>query len=103
MHNLEVQWRYRPSIATGIALAKGNVWSRASRRKKQQSMGDSQTLSDCSYVSDQGETALGVKIRLTVKQHGAVSVLIRWLQGRDSVLFESFCGMLKRRLSTPVS
>lgn len=25
-------------------------------------------------------------------------IVIRWLKGHDSVLFESFCGMLKRRV-----
>jgi len=27
-------------------------------------------------------------------------VEVRWLQGRDQVLFTSFCGMLKRALNT---
>ena len=46
------------------------------------------------------EAALGVKIQLKqdkLLENGYV-VSIRWLKGRDKVLFESFCGMLKRKL-----
>lgn len=42
--------------------------------------------------------ALGFKIQLKKDSEGVSEVMIRWLQGRDSVLFESFCGMLKRQL-----
>lgn len=42
-----------------------------------------------------GKVALGVRISFMSKGHG---VEIRWLQGLDGVLFESFCGMLKRKL-----
>lgn len=45
-----------------------------------------------------GAPALGFKVRLRKGDEGGVEVLVRWLQGRDSVLFESFCGMLKRQL-----
>lgn len=52
-------------------------------------------------MSEEGEDdepALGFKIQLKGGSDGGVEVLVRWLQGRDSVLFESFCGMLKRQL-----
>ena len=103
MQNLDLQWRYRPLIATGLAFTRGNVWCRAARRKKQQSTGDQLTLSDTSLNDEQEEPALGVKVRLAVKKQGVAALLVRWLQGRDSVLFESFCGMLKRQLCTPAS
>lgn len=32
--SLDIEWQYRPSIATGIGFAKGNVWSRAARRQQ---------------------------------------------------------------------
>jgi len=43
--------------------------------------------------------ALGFKIvLLEVAEDKAVKVNVRWLKGFDTVLFESFCGMLKRKL-----
>ncbi len=48
---------------------------------------------------DDTEPALGFKIHLQQRQVGDVEVQLRWLQGKDSVLFESFCGMLKRQLT----
>ena len=41
--------------------------------------------------TDEAKVALKVKLQLTDHE-----VEIRWLEGGDSVLFESFCGMLKR-------
>ena len=49
---------------------------------------------------EDGGLALGFKIRLEGYGKGA-NVMVRWLQGRDSVLFESFCGMVKRQLKSP--
>ena len=86
-------------MATGVGFAKGNVWSRAARRKQQQSHIDS-TEKDhgMNEESEDEGPALGFKIQLRKGSEGGAEVMIRWLQGRDSVLFESFCGMLKRQL-----
>lgn len=97
---LDLQWQYRPIMATGVGFAKGNVWSRAARRKQQQSPNDSSCNDPTMNEGEDGEPALGFKIRLNGHGGGA-EVMVRWLQGRDSVLFESFCGMLKRQLSAP--
>ena len=39
------------------------------------------------------------KVKLQRHDNGNVEVQVRWLQGVDSVLFESFCGMLKRQMT----
>lgn len=68
-----------------------NVWSRQARRKMK--TGAAQT------EVDEHKAALGFKVQLT--QGGIdprVHVVARWLKGTDSVLYESFCGMLKRKL-----
>ena len=47
---------------------------------------------------DVQSAALGFKIQL--RGEGAVDgtvVVVRWLKGSDAVLFESFCGMIKRK------
>jgi 23S rRNA (adenine1618-N6)-methyltransferase len=46
---------------------------------------------------------LGVRVYLRLlrgqkPEDKEVQVLVRWTQGTDTVLFESFCGMLKRKL-----
>jgi len=100
---LDLKWQYKPALATGIGFAKRNVWSRAARRK----MGKSPTgpgHPDSSEIheddtTDGDEPALGFKVDLNGSVVGHIEVAVRWLQGRDSVLFESFCGMLKRQLT----
>ena len=51
---------------------------------------------------DVKEIGLLVKLRVNEKledEKVSVSVVyVRWLQGRNAVLFESFCGWLKRRI-----
>ncbi len=91
--DLPIQYQYRPSIFTGVGFAKENVWSRAARRKIQHG--------DLPDAGDDGveEAALGFKIRLATNAQGGTEVRVRWLQGHDSVLFESFCGMVKRQMS----
>ena len=84
-------------MATGVGFAKENVWSRAARRKQQQSPTSPTNRDQAMNEDEDGEPALGFKIRLEGLGGGTV-VKVRWLQGRDSVLFESFCGMLQRQL-----
>lgn len=50
------------------------------------------------HDEDDTEPAFGFRIHLQ-QQKGGIEVKLRWLQGKDSVLFESFCGMLKRQLT----
>ena len=49
---------------------------------------------------DEEGMALGFKIRVEGVSGGqaGIRVVIRWIKGNDSVLFESFCGMVKRKL-----
>lgn len=99
LQSLELRWQYRPIMATGVGFANGNVWSRAARRKQQQSPTDSTDKDHPMNEEDEDRgPALGFKIQLRKETEGGVLVMVRWLQGRDSVLFESFCGMLKRQL-----
>lgn len=101
LQTLDLRWQYRPPIATGVGFAKANVWSRAARRKQQQQSPTHSTDNDQAMDEEDrdGAPALGFKVRLRKGDQGGVEVLVRWLQGRDSVLFESFCGMLKRQLT----
>ena len=96
---LHMRWQYRPIMATGVGFARGNVWSRAARRKQEQSPTNSTDKDHTMSEEDEdGGPALGFKIQLRNVNEGGAQVMVRWLKGRDSVLFESFCGMLKRQL-----
>jgi 23S rRNA (adenine1618-N6)-methyltransferase len=49
------------------------------------------------------KVALGVRVYLRLTQgdkpeEQKVQTLVRWAQGTDTVLFESFCGMVKRKM-----
>ncbi|GES64045.1 DUF890 domain protein [Aspergillus terreus] len=89
-----IQWTWRKNLGTGVGFAMENVWSRQARRKMRQA---EQTI----ISIDESKAALGFKVQ--VKKTGALeekgtTVIIRWLKGEDSVLFESFCGMVKRKV-----
>jgi 23S rRNA (adenine1618-N6)-methyltransferase len=83
-----------------------NVWSRQARRKRQQQLltiqrkdeGGGDEIGGGHEGFHEDETMLGFKV--LVKQTGEqnVEVKIRWIKGKDAVLFESFCGMLKRKV-----
>ena len=104
---LFLRWQYRPNLSAGIGFAPKDVWSRSARRQTKKEEMTAQTASNESMDEDamdedddEAEPALGFKIQLTRVEDGkGVDVLIRWLQGHDSVLFESFCGMVKRQLT----
>jgi len=80
-----------------------NVWSRQARRKRKN---QGQTPGGDIKEVDVEAATLGFEISLQLQQEpskeGGVihrtKILVRWLKGIDSVIFESFCGMLKRKL-----
>jgi 23S rRNA (adenine1618-N6)-methyltransferase len=48
--------------------------------------------------SDEDEPVLGFKVQVrSAMETDSSEVRVRWMRGKDTVLFESFCGMLKRR------
>ena len=109
-----------------LAYAKSNVWSRAARRAREKtsndqkikphtsSKGDSPSEDEDTAVDpehgdyndkdeeDDEDPALGIIIRIesSSEKDKGYTVHFRWLRGNDSVLFESFCGMLKRQMTT---
>ncbi|GFG03467.1 putative methyltransferase-like protein C27D7.08c [Aspergillus lentulus] len=93
--SLRIHWIWRKNLATGVGFAMENVWSRQARRKLQ----NSARAADMMEIDDSA-AALGFKIQLKQDRldEKCVRVVVRWLKGLDSVLFESFCGMLKRKV-----
>ncbi|CAZ80176.1 unnamed protein product [Tuber melanosporum] len=76
-------------ISVGWGTVKGNVWSRAARRAKARGL-------EMEGVSK--GIVLGFRVGVKEKEDQSVKVRIRWTRGTDSVLFESFCGMIKRKI-----
>lgn len=85
----EVVWDGSSRIV-GNGEVSENVWSRAARRAKARG------------VEKEGEgedVALGFRVEVGSKENDEGSeVFVRWTRGTDTVLFESFCGMLKRKI-----
>lgn len=92
---LDLQFQWKPAFVIGVGVAGGDVWSRKARRRKVKEEND----------DHEGIPAFVFKIFLSnfTNSEGTVATRthVRWLQGQDAVLFESFCGWLKRKLEIP--
>ena len=99
--DLDVRWQWKSSMATGVMEAEGNVWSRAARRKKQTvrnvEMEEAAAVKDREDDDQEDEKLVALAVKITCADE---KVDVRWLRGRDYVLFESFCGLLKRTMGT---
>ena len=115
---LDIRWQYRAQRAEGVGFAAGNVWGRAARRKREGKVKSTangepegeEMDEDEESEGEEEEPALGIRIRVRGKEPkadgedgetadgdgGSLEVDVRWLIGHDHVLFESFCGWLKR-------
>ena len=97
---LEVKWRNDVGMGV-IRSIDGDVWSRKARRKKKTASGDDMEM------DDDDEPKFVVKIEITQTSRAAkrgemsgsiTDVRLKWLQGQDSTIFESFHGWLKRAI-----
>ncbi|ERF74181.1 hypothetical protein EPUS_03371 [Endocarpon pusillum Z07020] len=124
---LDLRWQWKPALGIGLGIAEnGDCWSRKARRRKEQEMKmkklkleeEDEEMRDPSEDDgdedgdEEKEPELVFKIRLSRSSRrgreneekgkemgeGGVVVMLRWLQGQDHVLFESFCGWLKRKI-----
>ncbi|RFU28455.1 hypothetical protein B7463_g7887, partial [Scytalidium lignicola] len=104
MSRLSLKWIWKENIATGLALAEKDVWSRASRRASRRSQEHTSKLEKNEDEDEEADIALAVKIRVEEPEGESLDpkTTICWLKGHDTVLFESFCGMLKRKLDIKV-
>ncbi|KAK2624382.1 hypothetical protein QTJ16_006332 [Diplocarpon rosae] len=96
LSQLPLKWMWKAQIATGIGFSESAVWSRAARRNATKALGKDMDEDD----DDEDEMAFGFKIHIESIPGGVggSKATVRWLKGHDSVLFESFCGMLKRKV-----
>ena len=85
------KWKWDADSGVGVGFVARNTWSRAARRKG----GVVEEESD--------DMAFGFRIYVREvpgdgEKPAETEVMVRWLKGDDSVLFESFCGMIKRKV-----
>lgn len=120
---LDLRWQWKAALGVGLGMAeKGDCWSRKARRRKEQEMKlkklkpreEDEEMRDPSEGGEdedgdeETEPEFVFKISISRSSEreredeeigkGGVVVMLRWLQGQDHVLFESFCGWLKRKI-----
>ncbi|KAJ5927118.1 hypothetical protein N7516_008891 [Penicillium verrucosum] len=94
-------WAWDQTRSSGTGFAAENVWSRFARRKMK--LAGEEDAARLKVIPAQ--VALGVRLQTRLVRgqkpdEEEVRVLVRWAQGTDTVLFESFCGMVKRKLES---
>jgi 23S rRNA (adenine1618-N6)-methyltransferase len=119
-----VLWTYAPARRAGMLMSKeGDVWSRKARRKKLHHQEEDQEMKDHSdepstadaedsnddkdQQDPEPEPEPALVLRIDLSEYGPSNghetkrtrIHLRHLQGHDPVLFESFCGWLKRKVS----
>lgn len=93
---LDLQWDWQPDTWTGYGTASQNVWSRSARRKrKRNEMEQEDAQQTTAQSTDEKKPGISLGFEIEVKEG---DMEVRWLQGKDNILFESFCGMLKRAM-----
>ncbi|KAJ5145958.1 uncharacterized protein N7515_000522 [Penicillium bovifimosum] len=93
-------WAWDQAHSSGTGFAAENVWSRHARRKMK-AIGQE----GMAVLEIPTDVAMGVRVQVRLvrgekAEDKVVKVLVRWIQGIDTVLFESFCGMVKRKLES---
>lgn len=94
-------WAWDQTRSSGTGFAAENVWSRFARRKMK--LAGEEDAARLKVIPAQVALGVRLQIRLVRGQkpdEEEVRVLVRWAQGTDTVLFESFCGMVKRKLES---
>lgn len=99
---LDLQWQWRSRLNTGVGVSKADVWSRKARRR-QKRRDEDEEMNNEDVEEDHGDTEPALVFKITVvllpvAGGSSMNVRIRWIQGREVVLYESFCGWLKRKL-----
>ncbi|RKF53686.1 U6 small nuclear RNA -methyltransferase [Erysiphe neolycopersici] len=95
LSQLSLIWRWDKNSLTGKGVCDKDVWSRASRRKNM-------IASQEKHIDIANKClSFGFEIQANdfCDAKKCNQVMIRWVKGHDTVLFESFCGMIKRKCS----
>ncbi|KAI1266978.1 hypothetical protein F5Y18DRAFT_353511 [Xylariaceae sp. FL1019] len=93
-------WSWSKHDHRGVGFSHGDVWSRAYRRKKAREDPNAAQQAYKIDLADSGLCSFGFSIRveLPAALDQPPTVVVRWLRGGDHALFESFAGVIRRRL-----
>ncbi|KAI5200261.1 hypothetical protein E4T39_05788 [Aureobasidium subglaciale] len=96
---LNLQWSWQSEKWSGRGSASQNVWSRSARRKRKrvemEEQNDQPTNLPAKASTDGDHIEVSLEFCIEVREG---DMEVRWLKGKDHILFESFCGMLKRAM-----
>ncbi|GAW23411.1 hypothetical protein ANO14919_129700 [Xylariales sp. No.14919] len=98
-------WVWDEQRLYGVGFADGNVWSRAYRRRKAEEVVVKHEMA--APPRDVAACAFGFSVSIQPdhpdQPRGSPTVILRWLQGDDESLFESFSGVIRRCLRAGVT
>ncbi|KAI0596792.1 hypothetical protein F4775DRAFT_584680 [Biscogniauxia sp. FL1348] len=101
-----VSWNWSEQRLRGVGFTDGNVWSRAYRRRVIREQRDVGIMKErASNQPHNQPTRFAFGFAITIKIENAANearqkttVVLRWLQGNDYSLFESFAGVLQNMI-----
>ena len=102
LNGLDIHLDFDAEEKKALGFAKENVWSRAARRKRTRERADVNSHDAGSKGAGYNENEevegqeAALRFRLVVSEG---NIHLRWLEGMDSRLFESFIGMLNRAIN----
>jgi 23S rRNA (adenine1618-N6)-methyltransferase len=98
LSSLHLRWRWNTESRTGVGEAAQNVWNRAYRRElsRKQKSGEEVIL-----LKGTDNMAVKLAFRIVLLEGLERMVTIDWLRGTDKLLWESFCGMVRKTVLEP--
>ena len=99
IRSLDLQFKWNAALSMGVGVASGDVWSRKARRRKTKDGTEDHEMGGQSEDDEIATFAFKVSLNKGTSSVGSAAsrIHVRWLRGQDAVLFESFCGWLKRK------
>jgi 23S rRNA (adenine1618-N6)-methyltransferase len=100
LRSLDLKWSWQPEKWFGCGIASQNVWSRSARRKRKRVEMEQEDEHDPKAehkTVDHKAHEADVSFKFDIQVNEG-DMEVRWRQGKDNILFESFCGMLKRSM-----
>lgn len=98
-----ISWVWETEKLQGVGRARENVWGRAWRRRKKREgqllAGSTSSTRHSKDIEEVCELGFLLSVRISKSE---ATVALRWLEGHDSVLFESLAGYVKREISSVI-
>lgn len=105
LSQLPLAWRWVVNPLNGVGFSEKDVWSRTARRQINKGLGGfpdqgNGQMTTSETVQNNKCMRFGFEIRIeNIPECNPCKnqMVIRWIKGCDAVVFESFCGMMKRK------